>query len=285
MNGDAPSVISGVTLSTTTGAAATAGTHAITATGGTAANYTITDVNGTLTVTKAPLTIIANSQTIVAGQSLPALTVSYSGFVNGDTSASFTTPPTLSTTASPASPAGTYPITVSGASSPNYTITSVAGTLTVNPALATVTSVKVEKLKKGKKTTQVIVVQFSEALNTGAAQNVHNYSLVTVPKSKKQKGKAVSLASASYSASALTVTLTTRKALVLNPPLNLTISAAGLLDALGRPLGATYAATLKKVGAPVTPTVPLVRARALSADVVDAVLGAGFRTAFRQSRP
>ncbi len=249
-------------------------------------NYTITYVTGRLTVNKAPLTITANSQTIVAGQNLPALTGSYSGFVNGDTSASLTTPPTLSTTASAGSPAGTYPITVSGASSPNYTITSVAGTLTVNPALVTVTSVNVERLKKGKKTTEVIVVQFSEALNIGAAQNILNYSLVTVPKSKKQKGKAVLLASATYgaSASAFRVMLTTRKALVLNPPLNLTITAAGLLDALDRPLGSTYAATLKKVGAPVTPTVPLVRARALSAEVVDAVLGAGFRTAFRQLR-
>ena len=231
-------------LATASGAAATAGTHPITATGGTAANYAITDVNGTLTVNKAPLTITANVQTIFAGQSLPALSVSYSGFVNGDTSASLTTQPALSTTASPVSPAGTYTITVSGASSPNYTITSVAGVLTVNPVLARTTSVTVEKLKKGKKTTEVIVVQFSEALNMGAAQDIHNYSLVTVPKPKKQKGKVVLLARASYSTSAFTVTLTTRKALVLNPPLNLTITAAGLLDALGRPLGENYAATL-----------------------------------------
>ena len=58
--------------------------------------------------------------------------------------------------------------------------------------------------------------------------------------------------------------LTTRKALVLNPPLNLTITAAELLDTLDRPLGSTYAATLKKVGAAGTPTVPLARARVIS---------------------
>ena len=40
------SVISGVSLSTTTGAAATGGTHPIVASGGTASNYVITDVNG-----------------------------------------------------------------------------------------------------------------------------------------------------------------------------------------------------------------------------------------------
>ena len=51
--GDTYSVISGVSLSTATGAAATAGTHPIVAGGGTAANYAITDVNGTLTVAQA----------------------------------------------------------------------------------------------------------------------------------------------------------------------------------------------------------------------------------------
>jgi secreted PhoX family phosphatase len=55
-NGDGPSVVSGVALSTTTGAAATAGTHPITASGGTAANYAITFVPGTLTVLPDPTT-------------------------------------------------------------------------------------------------------------------------------------------------------------------------------------------------------------------------------------
>ena len=94
-------------------------------------NYMITYINGQLTVNKAPLTITANSQSIVAGQGLPSLTVSYTGFVNGDTSASLTTAPTLSAMGSPASPAGNYTINVGGAGSPNYTITYVPGTLTV----------------------------------------------------------------------------------------------------------------------------------------------------------
>ena len=41
-------------------------------------------------VTPAPLTIAANSQTKLYSEALPTLTVSYSGFVNGDTSASLT---------------------------------------------------------------------------------------------------------------------------------------------------------------------------------------------------
>jgi len=48
----ARNVVTGVTLSTATGTAATVGTHPITATGGVAGNYSITYVNGTLTVTQ-----------------------------------------------------------------------------------------------------------------------------------------------------------------------------------------------------------------------------------------
>ncbi len=133
------------------------------------------------------------------------------------------------------------------------------------------------------KTTEVIVVQFSEALDTVAAQNTNNYSLGTIPKAKKQKSKAVLLASASYNPSTFTVTLTTRKALVLSPPLHLTVTAAGLLDALGRPLSTNYVATLTKGGATVSSAVPLVQAKGLSGRVVDAVLGEGFRPEARRS--
>jgi len=45
-----------------------------------------------------------------------------------------TTPPTVTTTATTSSPAGTYPITASGAASPNYTMSYVDGTLTVTVA-------------------------------------------------------------------------------------------------------------------------------------------------------
>ena len=72
---------------------------------------------GTLTVTPAALTITANNQTKVYGAALPTLTASYSGFVNGDTSASLTTQPTLTTTATAAShvAGNPYAITASGA--------------------------------------------------------------------------------------------------------------------------------------------------------------------------
>ncbi len=88
------------------------------------------------------MTITANNQTKVYGAALPTLTASYSGFVNGDTSASLTTQPTLTTTATAASHvAGSpYAITASGAVDPDYTISYVAGTLTVTPAPLTITA-------------------------------------------------------------------------------------------------------------------------------------------------
>ena len=80
----------------------------------------ISYVAGTLTVTPAALTITADNQTKVYGAALPTLTASYTGFVNGDTSASLTTQPTLSTTATASSHvAGSpYAITASGAVDP-----------------------------------------------------------------------------------------------------------------------------------------------------------------------
>ena len=80
-------------------------------------DYSISYVAGNLTVTAAALTITANNQTKVYGAALPTLTASYTGFVNGDTSASLTTQPTLTTTATASSHvAGSpYAITASGA--------------------------------------------------------------------------------------------------------------------------------------------------------------------------
>ena len=80
---------------------------------------------------------------------------------------------------------------------------------------------------------QGIVLQFSEALDAADAQNLNAYTLATVPKNKKQKSKPVPLSGATYNSSAFTVTLLTRKTLALNPPLDLTVKAASLLDAAG----------------------------------------------------
>ena len=145
VNGDtAASLDTQPTLTTT----ATAGSHVaggpytITASGAVDSDYSISYVAGTLTVTSAGLTITAVNQTKVYGAALPTLTASYSGFVNGDTSASLTTQPTLTTTATASShvSGNPYSITASGAVDADYTITYVAGSLTVTAAPLTITA-------------------------------------------------------------------------------------------------------------------------------------------------
>ncbi|HXI54246.1 MAG TPA: MBG domain-containing protein, partial [Candidatus Saccharimonadales bacterium] len=99
-----------------------------------------TFVNGTLTITAVPLTVTAEAKTKVYGAPLPVFTASYVGFVNGDTPASLATPVSFATTASASSSVGTYPITPGGAVSPNYIFSYVGSTLTVTPALLTITA-------------------------------------------------------------------------------------------------------------------------------------------------
>ncbi len=141
VNGEGPGALGGsLTFSTSATAASHVSSYPVTPAGLTSTNYAITFVAGTLTVTPAALTVTADDKTKLYGQANPALTASYSGFVNGDTPASLTTPPTLSTTATAASHVGTYPVTASGAAGSDYTIGYVAGGLTVTPAALTVTA-------------------------------------------------------------------------------------------------------------------------------------------------
>ena len=97
-------------------------------------DYSINYVSGSLSVTPVALTITADNQSMIYGAGLPTLTVSYSGFVNGDTPSNLHVQPTVSTTATAASDTGTYAITASGALDPDYTISYVGGTLNVTPA-------------------------------------------------------------------------------------------------------------------------------------------------------
>lgn len=92
-----------------------------------------TSVVKTLTVSKAALKITADNKSKTTEQVNPVLTVTYTGFVLSETSAVLQTPVVISTTAVTASLPGTYPITASAAAAANYTISFVAGTLTVNP--------------------------------------------------------------------------------------------------------------------------------------------------------
>ncbi|HKQ38390.1 MAG TPA: MBG domain-containing protein, partial [Verrucomicrobiae bacterium] len=135
VNGDSiSSLATPVSLNTSATTGSPEGSYPITAAGATAANYNISFVNGTLTVTRAPLTITADNKSRMVGQTNPPFTATYSGFVNGDTPAVLTTPVSLTTAATASSPIGSYRILASGASAPNYNIAHVDGTLTVTAA-------------------------------------------------------------------------------------------------------------------------------------------------------
>ena len=89
------------------------------------------------------LSVSAKSQTTIYGAALPALAYSIGGFVNGDTPGTATTgAPVVSTTASSASPIGTYAITAAAGTlrAGNYTFVFAGAVLTITPASLTVTA-------------------------------------------------------------------------------------------------------------------------------------------------
>jgi len=90
--------------------------------------------NVPLNVLQQTLVITANSTNNTFGAAIPSLTVSYSGFVNGETPAVLSALPVVSTTATAESDPGAYPLTPSGAAALNYAIQYRPGTLTVIPA-------------------------------------------------------------------------------------------------------------------------------------------------------
>ena len=108
-----------------------AGDYPITCSGGNAANYSFTYGTGTLTITKAPLTITAEYQSRPQGQANPVFTLAYSGFKNNETASVLDVLPTISCAANINSPAGFYDIVLSGGSDKNYDYTLVNGTLEV----------------------------------------------------------------------------------------------------------------------------------------------------------
>ena len=105
-------------------------------TGASAANYSISYTSGTLSVSPAPLLVIADDQVKISGEPLPLLSAHYSGLKLGDTSA-VVSGLAITTDATVGSLAGNYVISPSGATAPNYTVSFLNGVLTVtSPAPA-----------------------------------------------------------------------------------------------------------------------------------------------------
>ncbi|MES2113186.1 MAG: beta-propeller fold lactonase family protein [Bacteroidota bacterium] len=90
-------------------------------------------------ITKANLTITAADKNRAVGDVNPVFTFKYAGFVNGDSEGSLNTLPSATTTATVTSPAGTYSIIPGGATSSNYDVTYINGTLTVQETAPVIT--------------------------------------------------------------------------------------------------------------------------------------------------
>jgi hypothetical protein len=145
VNGDTASAITGAaSLTTTATAGSSVGSYAIMAAQGTlsAANYTFTYAGNSLTVTPATLTVTANAASKIYGAANPTLTSTIAGFVNGDTSSAITGAANLTTTATAGSAVGTYVVTAAKGTltASNYTFACVSNSLTVTPAVLTVTA-------------------------------------------------------------------------------------------------------------------------------------------------
>ena len=151
-NGDTASILTGSATGSSAATSTTGvGGYTITGSNGTLGvndgNYTFAaPANGTLTINKAHLTVAADDKSMTYGAvSVPTLTDSITGYVNGEGSGVLFGSPTLSTsatayngTAGSGSNAGSYTITAGNGtlSAANYDFTPVNGTLTVSKAAA-----------------------------------------------------------------------------------------------------------------------------------------------------
>jgi hypothetical protein len=126
------------TCTTTATSASPPGVYPTTCSGAAHPNQAFVYVAGSITILPASVTVTASSAAIEVGDAVPAITASYAGLKNGDTAPAVLA--ACSTSATSASPAGSYPTSCSGASDPNYAFTYVDGSITIANGLVTVTA-------------------------------------------------------------------------------------------------------------------------------------------------
>ena len=118
------------------------GKYDIVASGAVSDKYEISYIPGTLTITKAPLSISAGNYTKKQGDAMPVFKASYAGFKNGEDESVLTKQPVFSCEANEASAPAEYAVTISGAEAENYAISYEQGRLTVVEADAVVVRAK-----------------------------------------------------------------------------------------------------------------------------------------------
>ena len=118
------------------------GKYDIVASGAVSDKYEISYIPGTLTVTKAPLSISAGNYTKKQGDAMPVFKASYVGFKNGENESVLTKQPVFFCEANEASAPADYAVIISGAEAENYAISYEQGRLTVVEADAVVVRAK-----------------------------------------------------------------------------------------------------------------------------------------------
>lgn len=123
------------------------GEYEITASNAHAHNYEISYESGILTITQAPLTLVASDIAREYGEVNPVFKYSAIGLKGEDSlEASLELQPRLTTTATENSSVGEYPIFISEGSAKNYKLAYRAGVLTINKAPLTVVAENVERM-------------------------------------------------------------------------------------------------------------------------------------------
>ncbi len=169
-NGTTHTVNGTVTYNQPTGTILGAGTHTLTGRFTSSdGNFSSVDpISATLTVAKASLRVTGSSHSREYKAANPSFSVSYSGFVAGESAANLTTQPTASTTATAASPIGDYNVTPAGGVSNNYTFDYVAGRLTITRKSVTFSFGNLSNQRTGASFTAAVTPSDAEATYTSA---------------------------------------------------------------------------------------------------------------------
>lgn len=156
-------LLSEPTISTSAKINSNAGTYDIRVSGGRAFNYALNYESGQLTINPVPLKISVGNYERPYNEANPKFEIIYEGLVSNDTEASLQNKPVVRTNATKTSELGTYTLEVTGAYSPNYTITYSSGSLTI---------VKAEQTLKWNQDIQILIVNDQVELEAKASSGL-----------------------------------------------------------------------------------------------------------------
>ena len=133
---NSPEWVTEPTIATSATPSSAVGDYVISVVQADAKNYSMDKIgNGTLTITKAPLTLSVKNYIRKYGENNPNFELSYEGLRNGEQEPSWTDMPTISTSATASSDIGEYAITATDGVMRNYETDGIhPGVLTVTPA-------------------------------------------------------------------------------------------------------------------------------------------------------